>query len=453
MLQRNNMRKILLLSALINIMAGVMAQPGTIVDEIIAVVGNEVILRSDLETLELETTGGKGGATEEQRCRNLETLLYQKLLLHQSKMDSLEVADADVQNQVTKRIEYYIQMFGSVEEFERYYGKSQSQMKDEFFELIKEQMLVQKMQDEISKNLKVTPADVVRYADNIPPDSIPLIGEQVEYSKIQITPTVRESEKNRIIQMMDSIRSVLVSGKSSMTLEAAKWSEDPGSKYKGGCYPMQRKGTFVPEYEAAVFNTPQGSYSPVFASNYGYHFVKVIEKRGEFYETCHILMSAKSKPEDLELARETLSEVHKKLQDTLSFNLAVRKYSTDNETKNQGGKVMNLASGGTRHDVSTLSSEMNLLLMAMKVGSFSEPTMRSEEDNSKSFAIYRLDRRIPAHKANIKEDYEIFKQAAESKLRQELTDKWIRKKLTYTSVELDEAYSNCKFTFPWIKNK
>ncbi|MFM7106410.1 MAG: peptidylprolyl isomerase, partial [Flavobacteriales bacterium] len=166
-----------------------------------------------------------------------------------------------------------------------------------------------------------------------------------------------------------------------------------------------------------------------------------------------ILMSAKSKPEDLELAGETLSEVHKKLQDTLSFNLAVRKYSTDNETRNQGGKVMNLASGSTRHDVSTLSSEMNLLLMSMKVGSFSEPTMRSEEDNTKSFAIYRLDRRIPAHKANIKEDYEIFKQAAESKLSQELTDKWIRTKSTYTSVELDEAYSNCKFTFPWIKSK
>lgn len=449
----NRMRKVILIASLITIAVELVAQPGTIVDEIIAVVGNEVILRSDLETLELESTGGKGGATDEQRCRNLETLLYQKLLLHQSKMDSLEVADADVQNQVTKRIEYYIQMFGSVEEFEKYYGKSQSQMKDEFFELIKEQMLVQKMQDEISKNLKVTPADVVRYAENIPVDSIPLIGEQVEYSKIQISPAIRETEKNKIVQMLDSIRSVLVSGRSSMTLEAAKWSEDPGSKYKGGCYPLQRKGTFVPEYEAAVFNTPQGSYSPVFASNYGYHFVKVIEKRGEFYETCHILMSAKSKPEDLERARVTLTEVYNQLLDTLSFQHAVRKYSTDAETRNQGGKVMNLASGSTRHDVSTLTSEMNLLLMAMKVGNFSEPTMRSEEDNTKSFAIYRLDRRIPAHKANIKDDYEIFKQAAESKLRQELTDKWIRKRLASTSVELDEAYSNCKFTFPWIKSK
>lgn len=431
----------------------VYSQPGTLVDEIIAVVGNEVILRSDLETLELESTGGKGGATEQQRCKNLETLLYQKLLLHQSKMDSLEVADAEVQSQVTKRIEYYIQMFGSVEEFEKYYGKSQAQMKDEFFELIQEQMLVQKMQDEIAKNLKITPADVVRYAENIPSDSIPLIGEQVEYSKIQISPVIRDAEKNKIVLVMDSIRSVLVSGKSSMTLEAAKWSEDPGSKYKGGCYPMQRKGSFVPEYEAAVFNTPQGSYSPVFSSSYGYHFVKVIEKRGEFYESCHILMSAKSKPEDLELARVKLVDVHRQLQDTLSFPLAVKRYSTDIETKNQGGRVMNAATGSTRHDVASLSSEMNLMLMSMKPGEFSEPTLHTDEDNTKSFVIYRLDRRIPAHKANLKDDYEIFKQATEAKLRQEITDKWIRRRLLNTSIEMDNIYMNCKYTFPWIKTK
>ena len=416
-------------------------------------VGNEVILRSDLESLELETTGGKGGATEQQRCKNLETLLYQKLLLHQSKMDSLEVSDVEVQSQVTKRIEYYIQMFGSVEEFEKYYGKSQTKMKDEFFELIQEQMLVQKMQDAIAKNLKITPADVVRYADNIPSDSIPLIGEQVEYSKIQISPIIRETEKNRIVQTMDSIRNVLVSGRSSMTLEAAKWSEDPGSKYKGGCYPMQRKGSFVPEYEAAVFNTPQGSYSPVFSSTYGYHFVKVIEKRGEFYESCHILISAKSKPEDLEQARVKLADVYMQLKDTLTFSTAVKRYSTDAETRNQGGKVMNVATGSTRHDVATLSSEMNLTLMSMKPGDFNEPTLLTAEDNTKSFVIYRLDRRIPAHKANLKDDYEIFKQATEAKLRQDLTDKWIRKTLLNTSVEVDDAYLNCKFTFPWNMKK
>ncbi|MFM7105492.1 MAG: peptidylprolyl isomerase [Flavobacteriales bacterium] len=447
------MRKIFFLLTIFFAAFQMQCQPGTLVDEIIAVVGNEVILRSDLETLELESTGGKGGATDQQRCKNLETLLYQKLLLHQSKMDSLEVPEAEVQSQVTKRIEYYIQMFGSVEEFEKYYGKSQAQMKDEFFDLIQEQMLVQKMQEAIAKNLKITPADVVRYAENIPPDSIPLIGEQVEYSKIQISPVIRETEKNKIIQVMDSIRSVLVSGKSSMTLEAAKWSEDPGSKYKGGCYPMQRKGSFVPEYEAAVFNTPQGSYSPVFSSTYGYHFVKVIEKRGEFYESCHILISAKSKPEDLELARVKLMDVHEQLKDTLTFSLAVKRYSTDADTRNQGGKVMNAATGSTRHDVASLSSEMNLMLMSMKPGEFSEPTLLTADDNTKSFVIYRLDRRVPAHKANLKEDYEIFKQATEAKLRQEITDKWIRKRLLNTSIEMDHTYLNCMFTFPWIKNK
>ncbi|MFM7728385.1 MAG: hypothetical protein ACKO7B_16930, partial [Flavobacteriales bacterium] len=146
-----------------------------------------------------------------------ENLLYQKLLLNQSKLDSIEVSDGEVQSQVERRIQYFIQMFGSVEEFEKYYGKSQSQLKDEYFDLIKDQLLVQKMQDNITKNVKVTPADVLQYYQTVPKDSIPLIGEQVEYSKIEIAPKVRESEVQRIIHMMDSIRMNLANGKSSMT--------------------------------------------------------------------------------------------------------------------------------------------------------------------------------------------------------------------------------------------
>lgn len=431
----------------------VFAQPGKVVDRIIGVVGNEIILQSDLESSILEMTEGKGSDDAAMRCQVYENLLYQKLLLNQSKLDSVEVSDGEVQSQVERRIEYFVQMFGSVEEFEKYYGKSSAQLKEEYFDLIKDQLLVQKMQETVTRNVKVTPADVLRYYQTVPKDSIPLISEQLEYSKIQIDPKVRDSEVNRIIHFLDSIRYNLVNGKSSMTLEAAKWSEDPGSKYKGGCYPLQRKGSFVPEYEAAVANTPEGSYSPVFASNYGYHFVKVVEKRGEFYESCHILMSPKIKAEDLDFARKRLEEIEPALKDSLTFPQAAVKFSTDENTKNQGGKVINPSTGGTRHDVGSLTSELNLVLMGMVPGDISDPILVTGDDSKQAYAIYRLDQRLAAHEANMKDDYDVFKQVAEARAKQAETDKWVRKRIATTYVKTDPEYTGCTMQFPWPENK
>jgi peptidyl-prolyl cis-trans isomerase SurA len=432
--------------------ATLIAQPGKVVDRIIGVVGNETVLQSDLEASVLEMTEGKGSDDAAMRCQVYENLLYQKLLLNQSKLDSIEVSDGEVQSQVDRRIEYFVQMFGSVEEFEKYYKKSASQLKDEYFDLIKDQLLVQKMQESITKQVKVTPADVLRYYQTVPKDSIPLIGEQLEYSKIQIDPKVRDSEVTRVIHVLDSIRLNLVNGKSSMTLEAAKWSEDPGSKYKGGCYPLQRKGSFVPEYEAAVANSPEGTYSPVFSTTYGYHFVKVVEKRGEFYESCHILMSPKVKSEDLDIARRALEGLMPALRDTLNFPAAAMRFSTDENTKNQGGRVINPATGGTRHDVASLTSELNLVLMGMKPGDISDPILVTGDDGKQSYAVYRLDNRLPAHSANMKDDYEVFKQVSESRAKQAETDKWLKKKIASTYIKFDVEYASCKMQFPWPKN-
>lgn len=430
------------------------AQPDNVVDRIIGVVGNEIVLQSDLETAVMEFTKGKGGMGAAERCGVYENLMYQKLLLNQSKLDSIEVSDGEVQAQVSRRLDYFMSMFGSTEEFEKYYGKTTAQMKDEYFDMIKDQLLVQRVQDKINKNTKVTPADVARVYKSIPQDSLPLIGEQLQYSQILIKPAVRESENNRVIHFLDSIRNNLVNGRSSLTLEAAKWSEDPGSKYKGGCYPMQRKGSFVPEYEAAVFNTPEGNYSAVFSTSYGYHFVKVIEKRGDYYESCHILMSPKVIVEDLSKARTDLEDVRKRLvSDTLHFSVAAARYSTDENTKNQGGKVLNPATGGTKHDVASLTSELNLILMNLKEGEVSDAVLTTMEDGSQAYVIYKLDKRFPAHPANIKEDYEIFKSIAENNAKQIEVDKWVRKTLANTYVSVNEDFNGCDFQFPWNKNK
>jgi peptidyl-prolyl cis-trans isomerase SurA len=427
---------------------------GEMVDEIIAVVGDEIVLHSDVQSAILEMTQGKTTTiSPEERCKVIETLLYQKLLLNQSKIDSVEVSDAEVDQQVGRRLDYFVQMFGSTEQFEQYYGKTTAQMKEEYFDMIKDQLLVQKMQGEITKDVKVTPSDVMKYYDSVPKDSLPLINEQLKYSQIVIDPEMRESEVQRTIGVMDSLRLAVMNGKTSMTLIAAKFSEDPGSKYKGGCYPLQRKGSFVPEYEAAVFNTPEGSYTPVFKSEYGYHFVKVVEIRGDFYEACHVLVSPKVYPEDLDMAKVKLDSLSSELQNgNIKFKDAAVKYSTDKDTKNQEGRVTD-SYIGSKHSVADLDPETNLVLMNLEVGQVSEPVLVKKRDGSQAYVIYKLDDRIPAHRASLELDYEIFKRMADEIINQEATDKWVRKTINNTFININAQYQGCPYDFNWIKVK
>jgi peptidyl-prolyl cis-trans isomerase SurA len=444
------MRKFLIILLLFPFV--VKAQKAEVIDEIIGVIGNEIVLKSDLESGILEASKGVGGATEEERCSVLENILYQKLLLHQSRIDSIQVADSDVSIQVNRRLEYFVQMFGSVEEFEKYYGKTTAQLKDEYFDQIKDQLLVQRMQEEVTKGVKVTPSDVLAYYKEVPPDSLPLMGEQIEYSQIVLDPAVRESERQRIIHFLDSVRMDIINGKTSMTLQAAKWSEDPGSKYKGGCYPLQRKGSFVPEYETAVFSTEEGNYTPVFASEYGYHFVKVVERRGDFYESCHILMSPKVSSTDLDNAKILLDEIYAKLlADSISFKAAAVRYSTNKDSKNQEGRVINPGTGSTKHDVADLPAEINLILMNLKPGEISEPVLVKNTDGSQAYIIYRLDGRVDAHRANILADYELFKKLTEENAKHKQSDKWINKHIASTYCQINGNYINCDFNFKWIK--
>ena len=422
------------------------------VDEIIGVVGDEIILMSDLENALVETYKGKT-APAEARCQAFENLLYQKLLLHHAKVDSVAVDDSEVQLQVDKRINYFVQMLGSEEAFETYYGKSIPVLKEDFFDTVKDQLLIEKEQQEVTKSSITTPADVLKYYQNQPKDSIPLIPEQIGYSQVVFAPKIREKEITQVIHHLDSIRNDIIAGRTSMTLQAAKWSEDPGSKYKGGCYPLQKRGTFVPEYEAGVYNTDEGKFTPVFKSDFGYHFVKVVEKRGDYYESCHILMTPKVKEKDLEAAHQLADSAHIQIKNGLmTFKEAALRYSSDEESKNQEGQVMSPVTGGLRHEIGNLDPEVNLILSRMKPGEISEPILSTTADGAKRYVIYRLDDRINAHKANLDLDYEIFQNAATSETKRTATDNWVKSKLSRTYIQTDEEFKSCNFEFIWLNN-
>lgn len=443
-------RMILFLSMLVSLGLHAQPKPGITIDKIIGGVGNEIILLSELENAKYEISQGKSNFPRQRECSLFEDLMYQKLLLHQAKLDSVEVTDGEVNSQVERRISYFLEMFGSVEAFESYYGKSVAELKIDFFDLIKDQILVQKKQEEITKNVQITPSMVLKYVNTLPIDSLPLIGEQIQYSQIVIAPMIPEKENQRIIHFLDSIRADIVAGRTSMTIQARRWSEDPGSKYKGGCYDMLRKGSFVPEYESAVFTTAENDYSPVFKSVYGYHFVKTVEKRGEFYRSCHILMSPKISDADFDKCRLQMDTIYQNLKNNkISFSAAASRFSTDEDTKNAFGKVMNMQSGGSRHDVASLTPELNLALSKLQVGEFSEPMVMKQPNGKDAYVIFKLDARIPAHRANMEQDYELFQAKTDALEKQRVTDTWVQKALKKNYSFVAEEYKNCTYRFNW----
>jgi peptidyl-prolyl cis-trans isomerase SurA len=280
-----------------------------------------------------------------------------------------------------------------------------------------------------------------------------LIGAQVQYAQIMMKGKIRDSERQRVRHFLDSIRLDIMNGKSTMLLQAAKWSEDPGSRAKGGCYDLQSKGTFDPAYEAAVDITPEGGYSSIFETVFGYHFVKVVEKRGNFYEACHILMAPKVSPADFEDARERLDSVRNEiLAGKLTFEEGAIQYSDDEDSKNQQGMVLNPASGGFKFESSEVPPAVNLVLDKLKPGELSTPVLVELPDGTFAYVVYKLVSRIEAHRANMENDYLIFKNMAQQELEQAKTFKWVKKKLSETYTSVDAKYATCDFQFPWLKD-
>lgn len=423
----------------------------TTIDKIIGVVGNEIILKSEMMNQGLQRSNGLL-PTDDIKGQVMEELLFQKLLINQAKVDSVEVSDQMVQSEIDKRLEYYIGQHGSQEKFEEFYGKSITEYRIEFEEDIKDQLLAETMQRQLFGNIKITPGEVLNFFNSLPQDSLPLINSNVEYSQLVVMPQVKSEAKRQTRNTLDSIRNLLAAGESSMALEAAKWSEDPGSKYKGGCYPIQRRGSFVPNYEAAVYNTPEGGYSSVFETKYGFHFVKVIEKRGEMYEACHILMSAKVSKSDLDQAQIKIEKAFTILEsDSLTFENAVKQYSTDEDTKNQGGKVISVSTGSSKMEINEIPPNIYFILDKLDEGELSEPALIELSNGKTGWVIFRLDNRTPAHQANMKDDYLIFSQQAEAVKKNDKLRDWIEKTIQKSYVWMDEDSSQWGYTYNWLK--
>lgn len=425
---------------------------GDLIDKVVAVVGNEIILQSEVEIQALQSAQG-GEVTGNIRAQTLEGLLFEKLLINQARLDSVEVDEERINQTIDQRINYYVTLLGSEEAFEEYYGKTVTAWREEFHDPIKEQLMAQDLQQMLFGGASITPGEVVEYFEAIPKDSLPLIPEELWYSQIASDPIISIAQEIETRNALDSIRQKVMSG-TSMNLAAAKHSEDPGSKYNGGCYDFVPKGTMVSEYEAAVFSTPIGGYSEVFETEFGYHFVYVEDKRGNRFKACHILMRPQVTDASLILAENALDSLVTAIRTDslkLTFKEAAITFSTDENTSKQEGRVINPASGTARFRVDEVDPKLFFIIDKLQVGDISDPFYFTKADGSGVFYAIRLDGRLPAHTANLDDDYLIFQSQAAADREQTQLEAWVRKKLIRTYVRIDDEYASLDYTFPWLE--
>ena len=428
------------------------AQPGNsefqLLDGIVAVVGDEIILNSAIEDRALQARIEGGEVDESNKCGFLEELLFEKLLLHNARLDSLEVSDGEVMDEIERRLAYYIKMLGSVESFEAEYGKSVAQWKADFTEPILDQLLAQRMQQTISQEVRATPAEVLEYFEETPVDSLPLIPEELSYSEIVLQPVISDRQKQAVRTTLDSIRNLVATGQLSMTLAATRYSEDPGSKYKGGCYENIARGVFIPEFEAAVFDTPLNGYSPVFESDFGYHFVRVTDKRGEQFSACHVLMKPRVDP--LENQNSKIDSIYASINaGSTTFERDVLSFSTRESSKNSKGQVVNPRDGGLMFGIDELDPNLYFLLEPLEIGEMSSPVQLVDADGDGFWTILRLEDRKAAHRANPKDDYALFQSQIENNMRALDMNEWIDEHISDTFIRLSSEYINCEFNINW----
>ncbi len=427
------------------------AQP-QILDKVIAVVGKNPLLLSEVETTLLQQ---KENTPTNTKCKVFEDLLFQKLLLAQADRDSIVVSDNEIDGELTRRIQYYVGMLGSEEKFEQYYGKRISVFKDELRDDVKNQLLAQKMQQKITGDSKLTPNEVRTFYNSQPQDSMPLISSEVEIGQLVCKPPISLDEKLEVKTQLEKYRQRVLNGE-SMSVLAALYSEDPGSAKNGGRYESVMRGQMVPEFEAAAFKTKNGEVSEIFETTYGYHFLQVVARKGESVDLRHILMAPKTSQLDVIKARTKLDSLQKLIANgTLKFNDAALQFSDDKDTKQNGGIILNPQTNTSKWTVEELGQtdqNMVFILDKMQIGEVSPVMQHATSDGKQGWRIIQLKSRTEPHKANLKDDYtKLLTMATFNKQKTAMTD-WITKKSKSTYIKIDNEFNSCKLEYNWVIN-
>ena len=425
-----------------------------VIDKIAAVVGNNYILQSDIETEYQQMITSQEPVNEGTRCKLLEELLYQKLLLAQAQRDSLDVTEGQIAQELDRRMQYYLHQFGSEEKFTAFYGKSVEDYKADLKDDVRDLLMAQQMQSKVTGDMAVTPNEVKEYFKSIPADSIPFINEEVEVGQIVKKPAITPGEKKDAKEKIEGIRQRILKGEASFAAMAGLYSQDPGSASKGGLYEHIQRGQFVPEWDAWAFKLKKGEVSEVFETVYGYFIIQLIERRGDEVDARSLLVSPEINVNDMLQAKLALDTLYTKLlQDTVSFSEMAAKYSNDEDSKNSGGLIINPSTGASRFpmdQIGQFDQNVAFAIDKLKVGEKTKPMPMTTADGKQAYRVLYLKSRTLPHKANLVDDYQSIQTAALSKKQQEAINTWIKKKAADTYIHLSDEYKNCTFNNKWI---
>lgn len=449
------MNKFKLLTLMFLILAGkTMYGQDNVIDEVVWVVGDEAILKSDVEEERLRAQYEGQKLDGDPYCVIPEQLAIQKLFLHQAAIDSVVVSDSEVLQQVERTIENYIHSVGSKEKLEEYFNKTMTQIREAMRDNVREGLTVQRMQQKIAGEIKITPAEVRQYFKSIPEDSIPFITTQVEAQIIVLEPKIPIDEIERVKKLLREYTDRINSGDSQFSTLALLYSEDPGTARRGGELGFMGKGQLVPEYANVAFNlTDPKKVSKIVESEYGFHVIQLIEKRGDRINTRHILLKPKVSEKDKETALARLDSIADDIRSgKFTFDDAATFVSQDKDTRNNHGLMPNPYDGTSKFEMQQLPQEIAKIVDGMNVGEISKPFVMINNKEKEVCAIVKLKSKINGHKANIRDDYQRMKGLVIEKQREERLQKWIIEKQKTTYVRVNENWRNCKFRYPgWVK--
>lgn len=424
-----------------------------VAEEVAWVVGDEPIYKSEIEEQYQQALYERADIDGNPYCVIPERMAIEKLFLHQAKIDTVEVQNSMVQQAVDARINYFIANLGSKEKVEEYFRKPMPELREQLINTIRDQYTIQQVQSNLTKDVKATPADVRKYYNELPKDSLPYIPKEVEVEIITINPIIPQQEIDEVKARLRDYAKKVNNGEADFSTLAILYSEDGSSAY-GGEIGFRSKAELAPEYANVAFNlSDPKKVSKIVETEFGYHIIQLIEKRGDRINTRHILLRPKVSQKDLDSAVVKLDSLKADIsRKKFTFEEAAMYVSQDKDSKNNNGLMLNEKTRTNRFEMADLPQEVGKVVDKLKEGEISAPfIMMNEKTNRQQVAMVKLVKRIDGHKADLAEDYQKIKDMYEDKKKQQIIENWVKEKQKKTYVYIEDGWRNCEFKYNWMK--
>ncbi len=456
LIYKNMNIKTLVLCLLAMMALGMNAQ-NNVAEEVAWVVGDEPIFKSDIEEQYQQALYERISIDGNPYCVIPERMAVEKLFLHQAKVDTVEIPNSTVMQSVDARINYFIANLGSREKVEEYFRKPLPELREQLIDVVRDQYTIQEVQRKLTKNIKATPADVRRYFNTLPQDSLPMIPQQVEVKIITINPVIPQQEIDDVKARLRDYSQKVNNGESEFSTLAILYSEDGSSTY-GGEVGFRGRAELLPEYAAAAFNLNDTKrVSKIVETEAGFHIIQLIEKRGDRINTRHILLRPKIAQKDIDDAQVKLDSLRNDImaaKNGLTFEKAALYVSQDKDSRNNNGVMLNEKNHSSLFEMADLPAEVGKIVATMKDGEISKPfVMMNPKTNRQQVAMVKLEKRKEAHRADFADDYQVLKDLYEGHKREEIITKWVEEKQKSTYVYIEEGWRNCEFKYNWMNNK